>query len=74
LLKEAEAARLHAQLPARSPGWRRRLAVGLYALAGWLNGGALEVKARRGWNLPAACADLCNGVEYWCGFPPPLVH
>jgi hypothetical protein len=71
---EAEAERLASTLPNRSRGWRPRMAAALYALAAWLNGGALEARARRAWNLPAACADWCDGVEYWCGFPPPLVH
>jgi hypothetical protein len=74
LRREAESERLASMLPGSSRGWRTRLAGALYALAAWLNGGALEVRARRAWNLPPACADWCNGVEYWCAFPPPLVH
>lgn len=72
LLREAMAERQARTLPRESRGWRRRLAARLYVLAAWLNDGAAD--ARRGWSIPEASADHCNGVEYWCGFPPPLVH
>jgi hypothetical protein len=72
LLMEAQAERLASRAPRRAVGWRRSAAAGLYALAGWLNTGAVD--AKRGWTFPQACADWCNGVEYWCAFPPPLVH
>jgi len=73
-LAEADAERLASLLPGQPRGVRRRMAAALYALASWLNDGALEVSVRRSWKLPPACADWCNGVEYWCAFPPPLVH
>jgi hypothetical protein len=74
LLTEAAAQHQVLMLPRGSHGWRRRLAARLYALAAWLNEGASD--ARRGWKprFPEASADRRGGVEYWCAFPPPLVH
>jgi hypothetical protein len=72
LLREAVAERQARWLPREVRSWRHRLAARLYALATWLNEGAAD--ARRGWKVPEASADRCNEVEYWCAFPPPLVH
>jgi hypothetical protein len=72
LVEEAAAERLVSTLPPRPRGLRRRIATRLYALAAWLNEGTAE--ARRGWSAPQASADRCDDVEYWCAFPPPLVH
>jgi hypothetical protein len=72
LLAEAVAERQARGLPRDGRSWRRRLAARLFALAAWLNEGAAD--AHRGWKFPEASADHCDGVEYWCAFPPPLVH
>jgi hypothetical protein len=74
LLSEAAAQHQALMLPQGSHGWRRRLAARLYALAAWLSEGATD--AGRGWKpkFPQVSADRCGGVEYWCAFPPPLVH
>jgi len=72
LLAEAVAERQSRALPRDARSWRRRLAARPFALAAWLNEGAAD-KHRR-WNFPEASADHCDGVEYWCAFPPPLVH